>query len=145
MIFYISAILGVPEFIKNPSYTKGTTGNSVEFAWIVQSNENYIAPFVLVNGTTNLSNITSDYEIDYHKLIYPPTKGLVDVTLVLNPVSTSTDLKPGTHEIQLCVPFTADVVGASDYNQNPKCSDKIKFTLTTAGMCVQLQPGYISI
>ena len=141
MIFYIPAILGVPEFIKSPRHIEGTTGNLVEFSWIIGSNEDYIKPFVLVNGTTNLSNITLDYDL---KCVthYPRTE-FVDVTLVLDPASTSTDLKPGIHEIQLCIPFTADVVGASDYNQNPKCSDKTKFTLTTAGMCVQLQPDDI--
>ena len=141
MIFYIPAILGVPEFINSPRHIEGTTGNLVEFSWIVRSNEDYIKPFVLVNGTTNLSEITLDYDL---KCVthYPRTE-FVEFTLVLDPASTSTDLKPGIHEIQLCVPFTADVVGASDYNQNPKCSEKTKFTLTTAGMCVQLQPDYI--
>ena len=127
------AILKDPVFIKLPGYKRQSIHDVVNLEWTIAGDERYIDPYILVNGTTNLSNITSNFVLHKNNKYHPPTSSF-DMILDLYP----TDFSPGTHQFQLCAPFSSQVEMESDYNKNPNCSDETSVTLIIPGLLINI-------
>lgn len=124
----IVAIVSFPHFVNLPGYVRQPIDKLVHLEWTIAGNDQYVDPYIIVNGSVDLTNITNNFVL-YKKNPYYPPREAFDVILDLHP----TDFRLGTHQFHLCVPFSSQVEHAGDYNNNPNCSHAI-VTLIKPGM-----------
>lgn len=116
-------------FIRLPGYVRQSIDELIHLEWTIGGSERYPDLTIIVNGNTDLTNITNNFDLYMRDNYYPPTSSF-DVVLELQP----TDFSPGTYTFQLCVSFGDVVITFSDYSDNPNCSAPSSVTLTRPGI-----------
>ena len=122
------AIVSFPHFVNQPKFVRQSIDKPVHLEWTIAGNDKYINPYIIVNGSIDLTNITNNFILSKKRPFYPPREAF-DLILDLVP----TDFSLGTHQFHLCIPFSSQVENAGDYNNNPNCS-QTTVTLIDPGM-----------